>query len=120
VVAPIVLDLPPPLSVNKTRRYDWSSHKRAQAWTRAADALVLVAKCRVENPFRPLLIKRFQLKVTLSEAHTKIDLDNSIKLVCDYLRRIDVIEDDSWKHMRRLVVEWGDAPEGCRVEVQPL
>ena len=80
----------------------------------------MAAKCRSENPFRPLLIKRFQITITLSEHLTKVDLDNSIKLICDYLRRIDVIEDDSWKHMRRLIVEWGLAPEGCRVEVVPL
>jgi Holliday junction resolvase RusA-like endonuclease len=55
----------------------------------------------------------------LSEHHTKIDLDNGLKALIDYLRRIELIEDDSHKHMRRLVVEWGIAPMGCRVTVRP-
>jgi hypothetical protein len=56
--------------------------------------------------------------VVLSEHHCKIDLDNGLKALIDYLRRIELIEDDSPKHMRRLVVEFGLAPMGCRVVVR--
>jgi hypothetical protein len=35
------------------------------------------------------------------------------------LTKIPKFEDDSPKHMRRLVVEWGLAPFGCRVTVKP-
>jgi hypothetical protein len=36
----------------------------------------------------------------------------------DYLRRIEVIQNDSPKYFRKLTVEWGTAPEGCRVTVK--
>jgi len=49
-----------------------------------------------------------------------MDLDNCCKVLIDYLRRIELIANDAPKNMRRLVVEWGEAPEGVRVEVTPL
>jgi Holliday junction resolvase RusA-like endonuclease len=64
-------------------------------------------------------VKRFELLIILSENHTRIDLDNGLKALIDYLRKIELIEDDSPKHMRRLVVEFGLAPFGCRVTVKP-
>lgn len=114
MTAEVTLDLPPPPSVNRTRRVDWRSHKQLDAWTKAADALVMTQRYRA-NPF-----SRFAINVVISEGHTRLDLDNGIKNLIDYLRRIEVIEDDSWKHMRKLTVEWGHAPEGCRVTVKEI
>src|SRR6266403_2046547 len=114
-VAPdIVLDLPVPPSVNRTRRIDWKSVRTMTAWINVADAYLLAAKGRSQSPLKMQKIARFELIVTLSEHHTKIDLDNGLKALIDYLRRIELIEDDSYKHMRRLVVQWGVAPMGCR------
>lgn len=113
--AVIVVDLPAPLSVNRLRKIDWSSSKRKRGWTKAADAMMLGARCRSRNPIRHHTLKRFELLIVLSEAHTKIDLDNSLKWLIDYLRRVELIIDDGPQHMRRLVVEWGLAPQGCRV-----
>lgn len=118
-IEPVTLDLPPPLSVNRTRRMSWQSQGLRRQWKAVADAYVLAAKSRSENPLVCRKIKRFEVFVILSEAHNRIDLDNGIKWTVDYLRSIDVIEDDSPKHMRRLVVEWGLAPFGCRVTVRP-
>jgi hypothetical protein len=118
--AAVVLDLPPPISVNKIRRYNWKCHKRVQNWIRAADALVFMAKCRSRDPLRLLGIRRFEITIVLSEADTNVDLDNTIKLIIDYARRIYLIENDSPKHMRRVIVEWGCAPQGSRVVVRPL
>jgi Holliday junction resolvase RusA-like endonuclease len=117
-VPDIILDLPPPPSVNRTRRIDWSSKRTVTAWINVADAYVLAAKGRTNNPLKMQKIARFELIVTLSEHHTKIDLDNGLKALIDYLRRIELIEDDSYRHMRRLVVQWGLAPHGCRVTVR--
>jgi Holliday junction resolvase RusA-like endonuclease len=117
--ADIVLDLPVPPSVNRTRRIDWSKRDVLRAWSNTADAYVMAAKGRANSPLRLSKVPRFELKIVLSEHHTRIDLDNSLKSLIDYLRRIEVIEDDSPKHMRRLVVEWGLAPHGCRVTVRP-
>jgi Holliday junction resolvase RusA-like endonuclease len=120
VAADIVLDLPPPPSVNKVRRVDWSSVRVVKAWQNVSNAYVLAAKGRANSPLRLVKVPRFELHIVMSEHHTKIDLDNGLKALIDYLRKIELIEDDSPKHMRRLVVEWGLAPHGCRVTVKAV
>jgi Holliday junction resolvase RusA-like endonuclease len=115
----IVLDLPAPPSVNKVRRVDWSSVRVVKAWQNVSNAYVLAAKGRANSPLKLIKVPRFELHIVMSENHTKIDLDNGLKALIDYLRKIELIEDDSPKHMRRLVVEWGIAPFGCRVTVKP-
>lgn len=116
----IVLDLPVPPSVNRTRRGGAGMGAKFKGWTRTADALVLAAKVRTRDPIKLIKMERFELFITLSERHTKIDLDNGLKWLIDYLRRIDLIKDDGQKHMRRLTVEWGLAPEGARIIVRPM
>lgn len=106
-----LLDLPPPPSVNRTRKINWRETKKIAAWHASADRMLLSVK------YRPPMIERFELRITFSEELVNFDLDNGLKGLIDYLRRIDAIVDDSKKHLRRLVVEWGDAPEGCRVEI---
>lgn len=114
----IVLDLPAPPSVNKVRRVDWSSVRVVKAWQNVANAYVLAAKGRSNSPLRLQKIARFELFIVMSEHHTGIDLDNGLKSLIDYLRKIELIEDDSPKHMRGLHVTWGRAPHGCRVTVR--
>lgn len=115
----ITLDLPAPPSVNRTRRVDWKGKRQLVAWGNVADGYVLAAKGRAVNPLRLTKIKRFELLITLSEKNNRLDLDNGLKALIDYLRRIELIEDDSPRHMRRLVVELGIAPFGARVTVRP-
>lgn len=116
--AEAVLDLPAPLSVNRLRRLDYSACRDARAWVHAADNHVFVAKRRLQNRLQIELIQRFEVEITFDENQTKIDLDNGVKLVIDYLKRIALIVDDSPKHMRKLTVSWGVAPEGTRVLVR--
>lgn len=117
----IVLDLPAPPSVNKTRRVDWAGKSKLLLWKKSADVLVHVAKAR--KPSLPLnKMPRFELAIVMSETHTNIDLDNGLKNIIDYLRRIGLIENDAKENMRALTVTWGsseDAPHGCRVFVRP-
>jgi Holliday junction resolvase RusA-like endonuclease len=115
--ADITLDLPAPPSVNRTRRLDFSSLRIVNAWKNVADAYVLTAKTRKNSPLRLTKVSRFELHVVMSE-RSRVDLDNGLKALIDYLRKIELIEDDSPKHMRRLVVEFGHAPMGCRVTVR--
>lgn len=117
--AAVILDLPPPPSVNATRRIDWKAMRKVNAWKNVADAYVLAAKGRSHQPLVLTKIPRFEINILMSEQLNRIDLDNGLKALIDYLRRIELIEDDSPKHMRRLVVEWGLAPHGCRVTVRP-
>lgn len=113
--AEITLDLPAPPSVNRTRKIDFSSLRLVNAWKQSADALVMASR-------KPGELRRiegqFELSVTMSDAHTRADLDNGLKSIIDYLRRIRVIEDDSPKFFRKLTVQWGAAPEGCRIIVR--
>jgi len=116
----IVLDLPPPISVNESRRVNWAASKKLANWRRQADALIFAAKCRSENPLRMSKIQRFEIWITLSEALVNIDADNAPKHLIDYLRLIEVIENDAKKNMRGVHVLWGIAPTGCRVVVRPI
>lgn len=110
----IVFNLPVPPSVNRTRKLDMASLVYVNRWKDAADRFVIA-----QRRLQPRKIYgAFELLITMSEAHTRIDLDNGIKALIDYLRRVDVIQNDSPEYLRRLTVEWGEAPEGCRVTVR--
>lgn len=116
-----VLDLPAPPSVNRTRRVDWSAQKQTATWKRTADAFMLQRNARGAKLQK--ITGRYELLIALSEEHSRIDLDNGIKALIDYLRRIELVVDDSPKYLRRLVVEWchpAVAPEGCRVTITEL
>ncbi|SRR5260370_32241233 len=113
-LAEITLNLPVPPSVNRTRRVDWRNSRIVRQWTEDADALVLSGPKVIGRR-----IPRFELLVVVS-AECRNDLDNSLKILIDYLRRIEVIEDDGPKHMRRITIEWGMAPEGCCITVRPI
>jgi len=110
----IILDLPPALSVNRTRRIDWSAKPAMRQWTKAADALMM---SHGRLPDR--ILGRFQVTIILPEG-SRLDGDNTIKGLVDYVKRIELIRDDSPRYMRRLVVEFGDAPTGSRVILEEL
>ena len=111
----IVLDLPAPLSVNRTRRIDWASKRRLAQWQRSADYAYLLKK--QELNLRPIT-GRFEIIITLRDG-SRIDADNTAKHVIDALRRFRLIPDDNPKHMRRVTIEFGDV-EGCRATVRPI
>lgn len=113
----IVLDLPPPLSVNRTRKIDWASKPMRDAWTQAAHALTMVAWAGGKRP--KTIYGQFEAIITLPEG-SRIDLDNNCKQVIDYARSLGLIIDDSPKYLRRLVVEFGDVPEGARLVLRPM
>jgi hypothetical protein len=94
------------------RKIDWEGGRVARLWRDRADPIVLWNRSvRKEQPRR--IIGRFEILLTISEAHTAIDLDNGIKVLIDYLRRIQAIEDDSPKFFRKLTVEFGEAPRAA-------
>ena len=111
----IVLDLPKPPSVNRTRRMNWAASRDIARWKADADQLVLSQ--RVRRPTHP--VPRYELHLTFDDSG-KLDLDNGLKQVIDYLRRIEITENDARNNLRRIVAEWGDVPAGCRVEVMPI
>lgn len=114
----IVLELPPPVSVNKTRRVNWASRSAVNDWRLQADRFVTVAKSRGEVRFDRL--PRFELHIVMSEHHTNIDLDNGLKILIDYLHQREIVLNDARANLRKLTVEWGHAPTGCQVTVRPI
>lgn len=115
----IVLDLPAPPSVNRTRIVNWAAQRSLSQWKRQADSAVLL--CRSKQRAAGQLIKSiagpFEIHVTVGG---RMDIDNGLKPLIDYLRQIEAIENDDPRHMRRLVVDWSPDIKGCRVTIRPI
>jgi hypothetical protein len=66
---------------------------------------------------RPRLKGPFELTVTWAgDEFGHVDTDNPVKPLFDCLQRIEMIEND--RFLRRLVVEFGEAPAGCRIALR--
>ncbi len=111
----IVVDLPAPISVNRSRRIDWSTYPKVKEWQRQADNLFLVQKRGLPPP----IAGKYEITLTLKDG-SKIDADNTVKLLIDTVRRFRLVTDDSPEFMRRVVIEFGEVKEGCRVTVKPM
>lgn len=92
----IVINLPAPPSVNRTRRIDWRNHARTKEWLRQADALFLTQKRTLPPP----IAGRFEITVTLRDG-LRIDADNTLKAIIDVCRRFNLIADDSPRDLYR-------------------
>lgn len=119
IPAAIVIDLPTPISVNRIWRANKAGGKRVSksreyvSWQKSADALAMST-----GQFRGLktVVGPFEAHIVLKRVTG--DLDNRAKGVLDWLQSRSVIVDD--KYCERLLLEWGEAPTGCRVTVRPL
>lgn len=112
-----ILDLPIPPSVNRTRRINYRAVPKLNQWKEAADKTIM-ANGQYNKAWRN--IRCYELTIVLNEAMCRLDPDNPVKSAIDYLRRIEVITNDSKKFCRGLHIIWGDAPEGMRLVVTPL
>lgn len=114
----MVLDIPVPPSVNRTRRVNWAHMKIVNDWKKRADVLLIASgqfrKAKDQNLTGP-----FEITIILNEKLCRLDPDNPVKAAVDYLRALELIPNDSPKFVRRIVIEWGEAPEGCRMIVRP-
>lgn len=107
----ISLDLPLPPSVNQSRKIDWAGQSKVRAWRESAGIMLMAARPRMTTRKIP---GQFEATIVLSEK-CRLDPDNAVKSLIDFARRFDLITDDSPKYFRRLVVEFGEAPEGCKL-----
>lgn len=110
-----VLDIPLPPSVNQTRKINWRGHKTHKAWRKAAGWHL---RANGQYKAAPRRLQQYELTVTLDESKCRLDPDNPVKAAIDLLRSLEIITDDSPKYARRIVVEWGEAPDGCRLTLR--
>lgn len=111
-----VLYLPPPPSVNATRKVNWRNARKYKRWIESADMQVIARGLRNI----PKMPGKFEAHLVIDEHLSHLDLDNAAKAVIDYARRIELIINDDKKHMRRVTIEWGHAPSGCRLTLRSL
>ncbi len=112
-----VFDIPLPPSVNRTRKVHWAGHRKLEAWKKAAGWHL---KANGQFSAAPRRMQRYELTVTLNEEQCGLDPDNPVKAAIDLLRSLEIIVDDSSKHARRIVIEWGPAPDGCRLQLRAV
>lgn len=117
MIGGVVIDLPYPPSINRIWRANKAGPQHVskspeyRAWLRHADQITLATA-----QFRGLktIMGPFEAKIVLKRQRG--DLDNRAKGVLDWLQSRLVVADD--KFCERLVMEWGEAPAGCRVTVK--
>jgi Holliday junction resolvase RusA-like endonuclease len=121
----IVVDLPLPTSTNRIWRRGharstgrtWTYlSKSYQNWKAKADEAL---KEQMAGQRWPKITGPFDVILTITKAKRfKLDLDNRIKACLDFAVQAGLIEDD--KYQNRVVVEWGKAPRGARLELLPV
>ena len=113
--ADIVLDLPPPISVNRIWRKTKTGVIKSDAyqkWIRRADAMLLETGQlkglkTIVGPFTAMIIVK----------RSNLDLDNNSKCLLDFVQSRNFIIDD--KFCEELTLRWGNAPSGCRLTLRP-
>lgn len=117
--ADIEVDLPMPPSVNRIWRANRAGKNKVSIspeydqWRRHADRLAMaLGSCRGVKK----IMGKFEAKIVLKRQ--KGDLDNRVKGVLDWAQSRELIRDD--QDCERLIVEWGEAPHGCRLILRPV
>lgn len=115
----IVIDLPMPPSVNRIWRARRAGKARVSIspeydqWKRHADRLAIATgACRGVKK----IMGKFEAQIVLQRQRG--DLDNRVKGVLDWAQSRELTHDD--QNCERLVVEWGEAPHGCRLTIRPV
>jgi Holliday junction resolvase RusA-like endonuclease len=61
---------------------------------------------------------KFKINVTLDRRSMRGDIDNRMKAILDALHINGITDDD--RHCERICIERGEAPLGCKVEVEAI
>jgi crossover junction endodeoxyribonuclease RusA len=118
---PITVDLPYPPSANSIWRSKRNKYgkpaifrsKAYEAWKRECMTLLMVQRPgTLRGPFFATIT------LGVHKRRSNSDADNRIKPMMDLLQAAEVIEND--KFAERVTVQWGEAPEGCRVLLEPV
>lgn len=107
-----IIDMPPPPSVNETRKMYGPGSRLLAQWRHQAGMRVLLDG-GMKRPTK--MPGQFEATVILCERQCRCDLDNAVKAVIDYAKILELIIDDGPRYMRRVTIEWGEAPQGARL-----
>lgn len=112
---PLILTLPLPPSVNRLTAKLGNTSPDVKKWLAVVDPLILSLK-----PLPPTIKGPYSLRVVFSEKQFgRFDIDNRLKVLMDYLERIEIVSND--KNCRKLVAEFGFVARWfCRVEVNAI
>jgi len=114
----ITLNLPPPMSANERRSRATPAYIKAyRSWVSTCDGYVYADGGRRRLG---MITGPYEAKITLDRDYNRMDIDNAVKCLLDYVVRLELIPDDGPKWLQRLVVEFGEAPRGCRVVLHAL
>ena len=114
-MAVVMLELPVPPSVNRTRRVDWAGQAKLEEFKQLADWMISAAFSPGPAPCRKIT-GPYELTIAIPENRRR-DLDNYHKAIIDYLVSREFTPDD--RQLRRLIVEWGDGLS-CRISIRGL
>jgi hypothetical protein len=112
--AMLVLNLPPPISVNRTRKIDWRNHKRYTTWKAWAGKLFLE---QGGNRANPQIKGPYAVVIVIDPHHSHCDLDNTAKAVIDFLVSMKLVEGDGPKYLHEITVRWGETKYGSTLSV---
>jgi Holliday junction resolvase RusA-like endonuclease len=111
----IAIDLPFPVSTNRIWRRAAKGIRVSEeyrTWKESADRFVTYTG---SWKHATKIAGRFTAEIVLdsNERRRAKDLDNYVKVILDWCQSRELIRNDS--DCERLLVEWGDAPHGCRL-----
>lgn len=119
VSRPITVELPMPPSLNtiwrrgKGRTYLNPTYVK---WKQAADQHLMMQ--RVGKGWTTIQ-GWFDVVITLpAKKRGKMDADNRAKAVLDWSQDAGIVENDKW--VNTLLIQWGDAPMGFKIEFTPV
>ena len=106
------LDIPRPPSINRFKAKLGNKSPCVVAWRAQADKHLLAAGRY------PRIIGEYEIVVTFPRhKFGTFDAENFMKALSDWLQAREVVQND--RLAMSLLVNWGEAPEGCRVRVRP-
>jgi Holliday junction resolvase RusA-like endonuclease len=112
----ICLNLPLPPTVNGIYRYGKGRLYKAEGYKQWQTDAGWAIK---EQRHRQMPVNgHFTSHIILSQERRGVsDIDNRLKALFDLLETHDLIKNDRLQD--KLTVEWGEAPEGCKVYIWP-
>ena len=112
----IVLNIPVPPSVNRIRRVDWANRKSQREFYLHANLFIIAYGPR-PPPVR-MITGPYELDILIPE-RSRLDLDNHVKALIDYLVESEFTPGDAKKYLRGYSIHWAPI-EHCRVTIRGL